>query len=217
MCYNQTGDITTLDGSPLKLVDKLIYLGSSVSSTEKVIDTMVTKPWRANDRLSIIWKSDLSDKMKRSFFQAAVVSLLVYGCTTWTLTQRLEKKLDGNDSRMLRAILNKSWRQPPQCINYTATCLPSRKLSNLEDSLEAPHAIKFCFKHEKNATEMYGMLQTSFGPSCMNQVSVFGWHKRFKDGRESVRDDERYVRSKEVNIQWLIGQRLRVRVTMFLF
>ena len=49
--------------------------------------------------------------MKRSFFQAAVVSILLYGCTTWTLTKRLEKKLDGNYTRMLRAILNKSWQQ----------------------------------------------------------------------------------------------------------
>ena len=64
-------------------------------------------------RLSIIWKSDLTDKMKRSFFQATVVSILLYGCTTWTLTKRLENKLDGNYTRMLRAILNKSRRQHP--------------------------------------------------------------------------------------------------------
>ena len=49
--------------------------------------------------------------MKRSFFQAAVVSILLYGCTTWTLTKRLKKKLDVNYTRMLRAILNKSWRE----------------------------------------------------------------------------------------------------------
>ena len=109
MCYNQTGDISTLDS--LKLVDKFIYLGSSVSSTEKDIDTRLAKAWTAIDRLSIIWKSNLTDKMKRSFFQAAVVSILLYGCTTWTLTKRLKKKLDGNYRRMLRAILNKSWRQ----------------------------------------------------------------------------------------------------------
>ena len=96
MCYNQTGDITTLDGTPLKLVDKFIYLGSSVWSTEKDIDTWLTTAWTAIDRLSIIWKSDLTDKMKRSFFQAVVVSILLYGCTTWTLTKQLEKKLDGN-------------------------------------------------------------------------------------------------------------------------
>ena len=51
--------------------------------------------------------------MKRSFFQAAVVSILLYGCTTWTLTKRLEKKLDGSYTRMLRAILNRSWQQHP--------------------------------------------------------------------------------------------------------
>ena len=62
--------------------------------------------------LSIIWKSDLTDKMKHSFYRAAVVSILLYGCTTWALTKRL-KKLDGNYTRMLRAILNKSWRQHP--------------------------------------------------------------------------------------------------------
>ena len=113
MCYNQTGDISTLDGTPLKLVNKFTYLGSSVASTEKDIDTRLTKAWKAINRLSIIWKSDLTDKMKRSFFQAAVTSILLYGCTTWTLTKRLEKKLDGNYTRMLRAILNKSWRQHP--------------------------------------------------------------------------------------------------------
>ena len=52
-------------------------------------------------------------QMKRSFFQAAVVSILLYGWTTWSLTKRMEKKLDGNYTRMLRAILNKSWRQHP--------------------------------------------------------------------------------------------------------
>ena len=113
MCYNQTGDISTRDGTSLKLVDKFTYLGSSVSSTEKDIDTRLTKTWTAIDRLSIIWKSNLTDKMKRSFFQAAVVSILLYGCTIWTLTKRLEKKLDGNYTRMLRVILNKSWQQHP--------------------------------------------------------------------------------------------------------
>ena len=113
MCYNQTANITTLDGASLKLVDKFTYLGSSVSSTEKDIDTWLTKAWTAIDRLSIIWKSDLTAKMKRNFFQAAVVSILLYGSITWTLTKQLEKKLDGNYTRMLRAILNKSWRQHP--------------------------------------------------------------------------------------------------------
>ena len=111
MCYNQTGEISTLDGTSLKLVDTFTFLGSSVSSTEKDIDTRLMKAWTAIERLSIIWKSDLTDKMKCSFFQAVFVSILLYGCTTWMLTKRQEKKLDGNYTRMLRAILNKSWRQ----------------------------------------------------------------------------------------------------------
>ena len=133
MWFNQTGDISTLDGTSLKLEDKFTYLGNSVSSTEKDIDTRLTKAWTAINKLLIIWKSDLTDKMKRSFFQAAVVLILLYGYTTWTLTKRLEKKLDGNYTRMLRAILNKSWRQHPTKHNYTATYLPSRKLSKLDE------------------------------------------------------------------------------------
>ena len=113
MCFNQTGDISTLDGSSLKLVDKFTYLGSSVSSTEKDIDKWLTKARTAMGKLSVIWKSELTDKMKRSFFQAAAVSILLYGFSTWTLSKRLEKNLLGNYTRMLRAILNKSWRQHP--------------------------------------------------------------------------------------------------------
>ena len=56
------------------------------------------------------------------------------------------------------------------------------------------------------------MLQTAFGESCMNRASVFEWQKRFKEGRESVRDDESCGRSKEVNTPELIGQRVRMRV-----
>ena len=114
MCFNQTDDISTQDGTSLKLVDKFTNLGSSISSTEKDIDTRLTKAWTAIDRLSIIWKSDLTDKMKRSFFQAAVLSILLYGCSTWTLTKRLEKKLDGNYTRMLRPILRSPGGNTPQ-------------------------------------------------------------------------------------------------------
>ena len=108
MCFNQTGDISTLNSSTLKLVDKFTYLGSSVSSTET--DMQLANAWTAIDRISVIWKSDLTNKMKRSFFQAAIVSILLYRSTTWTLIKRMEKKIDGNYTRMLRAILNKSWR-----------------------------------------------------------------------------------------------------------
>ena len=90
--------------------------------------------------------------------------------------------------------------------------------SGREDTLEERYAIKFCFKPGKNAaTETYRMLQTAFRQSCMNRASVFEWHKRFKEARESVRDDERCRRSKEVNTPELIGQRVRDRVTVLMF
>ena len=81
----------------------------------------------------------------------------------------------------------------------------SKMQSGREDTLEERYAIKFCFKLGK-ATETYGMLQTTFRSSCMNRASVFERHKRFKEGRESVRDDQRCGRSKEVRTPQLMGQ-----------
>ena len=91
--------------------------------------------------------------------------------------------------------------------------------SGRENTLEERYAIKFCFKLGKNSRETYGILQTVFGASCMNRASVFERHKKFKEGRETVRDDERCGRSKKVNTQQLIGQtaRVRVRATMLRF
>ena len=101
----------------------------------------------------------------------------------------------------------------PDCHSWSV----SKMQSGHEDTLEERYAIKLCFKLGKNATETYGMLQTAFRPSCMNRATVFEWHKRFKEARESVRDDERCGGSKEVNTPELISQSVRVRVTMLRF
>ena len=99
----------------------------------------------------------------------------------------------------------------PDCHSWSISKLQS-------NTLEERYAIKLCFKLGKNAaTETYGMLQTAFRPSCMNRASVFEWHRRFKEGRESVRDDQKSGRSKEVNTLELIGQTVRVKVTMLRF
>ena len=96
--------------------------------------------------------------MKRSFFQAAVVSILLYGCTTWTLTKRLEKKLDGNYKRMLRATLKSPGGNTPQDTNYTATYLPSRKLSKIDE----PDTQDTAGKAGTSSSVMY-----SYGPPHM--------------------------------------------------
>ena len=98
----------------------------------------------------------------------------------------------------------------PDCYSWWSSKMQS-------DTLEERYAIKLCFKHRKNAPETYGMLQIAFRPSCMNRPSVFEWYKRFKEGRESVKDDERCGKSKEVNAPELIGQRVSVRFTMLRF
>ena len=132
--FSQTGDISTLNGSPLKLVDMFTYLGSSVSSTETDINPRLAKAWAAIDRLPVIWKSDLDDKNKRSFFQAAVMLILLYGCTTWTLTKRMEKKLDGKLHKNAASYIEQVPEATPhKATAYSATYHPSRKLSKLDE------------------------------------------------------------------------------------
>ena len=77
--------------------------------------------------------------MKRSFFQAAVVSILLYGWTTWTLTKRLKKKLDSNYTRMLREILNKSWRQHPTRHQLYGHLPPITKTIQVRQTRHAGH------------------------------------------------------------------------------
>ena len=67
------------------------------------INVFSGKAWTVIDRLSVIWKSVLFDKIKLEFFHIVAVSVLLYDCTIWTLMKLLEKKLDGNYTRMLTA------------------------------------------------------------------------------------------------------------------
>ena len=159
ICYNQTGDISTLDRTFLKLVDKFTYLGSSVSSTKKDIDMQIMKAWTAIDKLLIIWKSDQTDKMKRSFFQAVVVSILLYGCTTWTLTKRLDKKLDSNYTKMLRAILNKSWRQHPTKHQPYGHLPPITKTIQVRRTRHAGH----CWRSRERAHKWCTPMDPTYG------------------------------------------------------
>ena len=80
--------------------------------------------------------------MKRNFFQTAVILILLYGCTTWTLTKWLEKKLDGNYTRMLRAILNKSWWQHPTRHQLYGHLPPITKTIQVRRTRHAGHCWK---------------------------------------------------------------------------
>ena len=92
----------------LELVDRFTYIGSNISSTENDVNIQLAKAWAAIDRLSIMWKSDISNKIK-DFLQVVAVSILLYGQATWTLTKCTEKKRKMKN----QAILNKFWKQHP--------------------------------------------------------------------------------------------------------
>ena len=136
ICFNQWGNISTLWGGPVKLVDKFTYLGISVSSIENDINT----------RLAKTWMSDLNNKIKQ-FFQAVVVLILFYGYPTWTLTERMEKKLDGNYTRMLWAVLNKSWRQHPTKQQLHGHLPPTTKTIQVWQTRHAGHYWKSKDEH----------------------------------------------------------------------
>ena len=81
-----------------------------MSSSEKNIKTRKAQAWSACHKLTKIWTSNLPNAKKISVFRATVESVLLYGSDAWTLTNRLEKSIDGCYTRMLRMALNVSWK-----------------------------------------------------------------------------------------------------------
>ena len=116
--------------------DCILYI---ISITETDINARLAKAWAAINRLSVIWKSDLTDKMIYGFFQAAVMLILLYGCTIWMLTKRIEKKVDCNYTRMLQAILNKFWRQHPTKQQLYGHLTPITKTIKIRQTRHAEH------------------------------------------------------------------------------
>ena len=130
------GDISTLNGGSLKLVDKFNYLGSSISSTENDINKWLAKAWTVIDRLSIIWKSNLSNKMQ--FFPSSSW----VNSTIWMHhmdAKCIEKKIDGNCTRMPWVILNKSWKQHPTKQQLYGHLPPISKTIQIRQKRHAGH------------------------------------------------------------------------------
>ena len=107
MYVKQDGAISILSGKSLKLVDQLTYLSRNTSSTESNVSICIAKAWTATN----IWKYDIPDKINWDFFQAVAVSVLLDGCATWMWMKSMEKMLNGNYTRMLHVVLNKSCKQ----------------------------------------------------------------------------------------------------------
>ena len=137
MCFNQTGDISTLEGTPLKLVDKFTYLGSSVESTEKDIETRLTKAWTAINRLSIIWKSNIYIYIY--IYETQFLPGSGHIDTAIWMHYMDANKTAGKETRwqLHKNYCVQSWTSPgsntPQDTNCTATCPLSRKLFKLDE------------------------------------------------------------------------------------
>ena len=80
-------------------------------SSEKDFEIRKALAWSACHKMKSIWNSKLSRKMKIRIFKATVESVLLYGCPTWTVNKVLERRMDGCYTRMLRMVLNISWKE----------------------------------------------------------------------------------------------------------
>ena len=102
--------LKSISGDTIAAVEDYLYLGAWMSSSDQDIHVRKALAWSACNKLSKIWKSDLSRYIKVRLFRAIVESILLYGSETWTLTKELTKRLDGTYTRMLRCALNISWK-----------------------------------------------------------------------------------------------------------
>ena len=131
--------------------------------------------------------------MKRSFFQAAVASILLYGCTTWTLTKRLERKLDGNYTRMLQEILTSPGGNIPTRHQLYGHCLLSRKLFKLDE----PDMQDTAGEAGANSYVMY-----SYGPPHMAEQKQDDQNEHTYSNYVRIRD----VVQKTCQRRWTIGK-----------
>ena len=106
----QNKDLFTHGGNKLKLVDDFKYLGVWIQSSEKEMETRIGQAWKALNKMDKIWNSSLQDNVKLVFFRATMESVLLYGAETWTLTKKMNDRLDGTYTKMLRVVLGVSWR-----------------------------------------------------------------------------------------------------------
>ena len=161
-----------------------------------------------NIRAKKMWSLLISYEVCSKGFQTFFVQALKIVVDSWKFSMLLLYTLWDDWPIFMISASNEQLQQQLEYTLLKSDCHSwwiSNMQSGRENTIEEWYTIKFCFKLGKNATETYGMLQTAFLPSCMNRASVFEWHKRFKEGRESVRDDVGGVRGvkKSEHQSWL--------------
>ena len=110
MTFNQNSSkLTTINKKYIKLTNDFLYLGLWICFNEKDVDIRIGKAWVALQKLNTTWNSNLPKNLKLAFFHTTVSSVLLYGSSTWTLTKKLETKLNGYYTKMLSAVNNVKW------------------------------------------------------------------------------------------------------------
>ena len=151
-------------------MEKFTCLSSSISSTERDINMQLGKLWTAINKLLIIWKSGLSDEIKCNFFQAAVVSVLQYGCTTCTLRKHIKKKPDEICTRMLQAIVIKSWKRHPTKQELYSHLPPISKTIQIRWTRHEGH----CWRNkDKLISDINGSLRTDVSVLTDQQENTY--------------------------------------------
>lgn len=114
-------NVKTMDGTQLDVVDDFKYLRSWVASTEHDIKIRRAQAWKVLHDMKTIWKSTLSPQLKRRVFVTSVESVLLYGCEAWSLTVQMERKIYGVYTRMLRMVINVSWKDHTKNVDLYGT------------------------------------------------------------------------------------------------
>ena len=109
MYKRQQHSETVLHKNILEQKDDFKYLGSWVDESKKDIAVRKAHAWKALNDMDKIWKSSMKPDLKKRFFISTVEAILLYGCESWSLTESMEKSLNGTYTRMLRKVLNVHW------------------------------------------------------------------------------------------------------------
>ena len=161
LAYNITNPppLHTLDGQQIEWKSDFKYLGSWVDSTERDIRVRKALAWVALHGMKKIWTSNMTAGLKKRFFLATVESILLYGCESWSMNEKLEKSLNGTYTRMLRMALNVSWRSHTTNEDLYGT-LPAvaDKVASRRLQL-AGH----CFRHPELSTQKLVLWEPSHG------------------------------------------------------
>ena len=207
MTYNlEDSYLKSLSGDDIEHVDDFLYLGSWVDTSEKDLNTRIAKAWSAMSKMEVIWKSNLERKLKINFFRATVETVLLYGCTTWTLTKALERKLDGTYTRLLRTALNIKWQ------THTTNAVLYGNLPQITTTIKK-RRLKFaghCFRSEEEVVQTLIMWEPRHGKRHRGRPAKTFIDQLTEDAEITKEDLPGAMNAKEIWRQVVHGVRPRM-------